>query len=349
MHLKSFDYFRGLAILFIVAGHSCVYWPMDSFYEKVLANLITGGTTFFIFISGFFFHHVFYPKFQYQQFMVKKAKYVLLPYTLLSLLGFAYFVIYLDRPPYAEIFNTGQINSWYQYIRLFVQYWWTGSILDPYWYIPFIMIIFALSPLFIWQIQLPIKVQMGLFIFLLCISSLVHRPLFNLSVIHSVIYFIPVYMAGIMCSLKKERVFKFLEGNNFIIGLSVALLSVAQILIYSRYGNFHKEAMLSYAGIDLMLFQKILMCFFLLSVLQKFENRNIAFLKYIASASFAIYFIHPWILYSFSYLSVFERFNFLPGFLGLVVTLSSVMVLSLAIATLFKWAFPNKSRFVIGW
>ncbi len=178
---------------------------------------------------------------------------------------------------------------------------------------------------------------------------LVHRPLFNLSVIHSVIYFIPVYMAGIMCSLKKERVFKFLEGNNFIIGLSVALLSVAQILIYSRYGNFHKEAMLSYAGIDLMLFQKILMCFFLLSVLQKFENRNIAFLKYIASASFAIYFIHPWILYSFSYLSVFERFNFLPGFLGLVVTLSSVMVLSLAIATLFKWAFPNKSRFVIGW
>ena len=349
MHLKSFDHFRGLAILFIVAGHSCVYWPMESFYEKVFANLITGGTTFFVFISGFFFHHVFYPKFQFQQFIVKKAKYVLLPYTLLSLLGFACFVIYLDRPPHAEIFNAGQINNWYQYIRLFVQYWRTGSILDPYWYIPFIMIIFALSPLFFWQIQLPIKVQVGLFIFLLCISSLVHRPLFNLSPIHSVIYFIPVYMAGIMCSLKKEWVFKFLEGNNFILGPSFVLLSVAQILIYSRYGNFQKEAMFSYEGIDLMLFQKILMCFFLLSVLQKIDNKNIAFLKYIASASFAIYFIHPWILYFFDYLSIFKRFNFLPGFLGLVFTLSSTMVLSLAIASLFKWAFPNKSRCVIGW
>lgn len=152
-----------------------------------------------------------------------------------------------------------------------------------------------------------------------------------------------------MCSLKKEWVFKFLEGNNFILGLSFALLSVAQILIYSRYGNFQKEAMFSYEGIDLMLFQKILMCFFLLSVLQKFDNKNISYLKYIASASFAIYFIHPWILYFFEYLSIFKRLNFLPGLLGFAVTLSSTMVLSLAIASLFKWAFPNKSRFVIGW
>jgi peptidoglycan/LPS O-acetylase OafA/YrhL len=104
MYLKSFDYFRGLAILFIVAGHSCVYWAMESLYEKVFANLITGGTTFFVFISGFFFHHVFYPKFQYQLFMAKKVKYVLLPYTLLSLAGFAYFVFYLDRPPICRSF-----------------------------------------------------------------------------------------------------------------------------------------------------------------------------------------------------------------------------------------------------
>jgi surface polysaccharide O-acyltransferase-like enzyme len=98
-----------------------------------------------------------------------------------------------------------------------------------------------------------------------------------------------------------------------------------------------------------MIFQKILMCFFLLSLIQKFENKNIRFLKYIASASFAIYFIHPWILYFFDYLSVFERFNFLPGVLGSLVTVSLVMALSLAIAAIIKWAFPNKSRFVIGW
>jgi surface polysaccharide O-acyltransferase-like enzyme len=156
-------------------------------------------------------------------------------------------------------------------------------------------------------------------------------------------------MLGIMCSIKKVQVFKFLEGKSVILGFFVVLLSAAQIVIYNNYGNFHKSPLFSYRGIDMMIFQKILMCFFLLSLIQKFENKNIRFLKYIASASFAIYFIHPWILYFFDYLSVFERFNFLPGVLGSLVTVSLVMALSLAIAAIIKWAFPNKSRFVIGW
>ncbi|MFZ2449230.1 MAG: acyltransferase family protein [Methylovulum miyakonense] len=349
MHLKSFEYFRGLAILFIVAGHTYVYWDIGSFYEKVFANLITGGTTFFVFISGFFFHHVFYPKFQFQQFMLKKVKYVLLPFTLLTLTAIACFVFYLHRPPYTEVFITGKTSSGYQYIWLGIQYWWTGSILDAYWYIPFIMIIFALLPLFLKQIQLPIKAQVGLFILLLCISLLIHRPVHNLSPIHSVIYFIPVYMLGIICSIEKERVFNFLENKHFILGLSVVLMSAAQILIYNHSGNFHKESIFSYGGIDTMLLQKILMCFFLLSVMQKFENKEIPFLKYTASASFAIYFIHPWVLYFFDYLSVFERFSFFSGNLGFIVTVPLVIAISLAIAEAFKWVFSNKSRFIIGW
>lgn len=349
MHLNSFDYFRGLAIMFIVAGHSCVYWGLETFYEKVFANLVTGGTTFFVFISGFFFHHVFYFKFQYKQFILKKVKYVLLPYTLFTLTGIICFVFYLDRPPYAEVFITDHLNNWHQYIKLFIQYWWMGSILDAYWYIPFIMIIFALSPLFIKQIQLPMKTQVGLFIFLLGISSLIHRPSYNLSHLHSVIYFIPVYMLGIICSIERARVFKFLEGKSLVLGFSVVLISVAQILIYDKYGNFHKETMFSYEGIDLMIIQKILMCFFLLSVTQKFDHKNIPFLKYISAASFAIYFLHPWILYSFDYLSVFQRYNFLPGFLGFVITVPLVIAISLSIAIIFKRVSLNNSRFIIGW
>lgn len=126
-------------------------------------------------------------------------------------------------------------------------------------------------------------------------------------------------------------------------------MSAAQILIYDRYGNFHKESLFSYEGIDMIIFQKILMCFFLLSVIQKFENKEIHFLKYIASASFAIYFIPPWILCFFDYLSGFERFNFLPGVPGFVVTVPLVIAISLAIAVISKWALASKSRFVIGW
>jgi peptidoglycan/LPS O-acetylase OafA/YrhL len=55
MRLNYFDYFRAIAIIIIVAGHSFSLWVIDTLPEKVLANIITGGTSLFVFISGFFF------------------------------------------------------------------------------------------------------------------------------------------------------------------------------------------------------------------------------------------------------------------------------------------------------
>ena len=87
MRFASFDCFRGIAILFIVTGHSFGPWYIDHFGEKVLANLIAGGTTLFVFISGFFFHHIFYESFNLKEFLVKKAKNVFIPYLILTLIG----------------------------------------------------------------------------------------------------------------------------------------------------------------------------------------------------------------------------------------------------------------------
>jgi len=72
MHLRSFEYFRAVAIVLIVIGHTYDIsgWQIDSFGDRVLANLISGGTSLFVFISGFLFHHVFYPKFVYRKLMV---------------------------------------------------------------------------------------------------------------------------------------------------------------------------------------------------------------------------------------------------------------------------------------
>ena len=74
MRLVSFDYFRGVAILFIVAGQSFGTWPIDTFSEKVLTNIVYSGTALFVFISGFFFHHIFYKDFDMKIFMSKKAQ-----------------------------------------------------------------------------------------------------------------------------------------------------------------------------------------------------------------------------------------------------------------------------------
>jgi probable poly-beta-1,6-N-acetyl-D-glucosamine export protein len=54
-----FDYFRAIAIIMVVASHAYRPWLIDTFSEKVFINLVVGGTIFFVFISGFFFHYVF--------------------------------------------------------------------------------------------------------------------------------------------------------------------------------------------------------------------------------------------------------------------------------------------------
>jgi peptidoglycan/LPS O-acetylase OafA/YrhL len=61
MHLNSFNHFRAIAITFIVAGHcfGLTGMAITSMMEKTIANLLLGGTSLFVFISGFLFHHIF--------------------------------------------------------------------------------------------------------------------------------------------------------------------------------------------------------------------------------------------------------------------------------------------------
>ena len=107
--------------------------------------------------------------------------------------------------------------------------------------------------------------------------------------------------------------------------------------------------MISYVGIDIIIFQKILMIFFLLSVLQKIDAKDIASLKYIAAASFAIYFFHPWVLWLWQYFSINDLFSFVPGMLVFPIKTLIVFITSLVTAILFKTLFGKKSRYIIGW
>ena len=94
MFLKSFEYFRGISILFIVAGHCFQLgnWEINNVFEKFIANIIAGGSSLFVFISGFLFHYVFFKKYKYVRFIFKKIRNVLIPYLVLSVLPIVYFV-----------------------------------------------------------------------------------------------------------------------------------------------------------------------------------------------------------------------------------------------------------------
>jgi len=104
-------------------------------------------------------------------------------------------------------------------------------------------------------------------------------------------------LLGIVFSLYQKEFLKFLDGKIILLGISVVGLSLLQINFYGTHGNFHKAEIFSYQGIDRIIVQKIFLIFFIIALLKKFSHNHIHILKYLASISFPIFFIHPWILF----------------------------------------------------
>ncbi|MGL4653987.1 acyltransferase family protein [Cetobacterium sp.] len=151
MFLNFINYFRGFAILLIVIGHlfgTVKVFNYDNPYlntifTKSIFSLISGGTSLFVFISGFLFHHVFYSRgFNFKKFLINKLKNVLSPYLVLMTPLVIYQLLYVPR--YQKLHSsTGEFLK-YLFLSLY-----SGTMLLSTWYIPFAFLLFLSSPLFI--------------------------------------------------------------------------------------------------------------------------------------------------------------------------------------------------------
>lgn len=345
--LNSINYFRGIAIILIVLGHcyDLSRWDISNNFEKLFYTLSLNGSVYFVFISGFLYNHIFYPRFEYKKFMVKKIQNVLLPYLLCSIIPILLTIYLKDGGEYLPKNLTN--NPFLATIWYLV----TGRIIFAYWYIPMVMILFAISPL----INLIIKGRKTLLVisFLLPISLIVHRPIDNINPIHSLIYFLPIYLIGIWSSIHNEKIYAYLRDNKkkLAIFLLAIALGLIQVLIFQEPGNFHKEFW-SITIPDVNLIQKILFCFLFMSILDFYENVDIGIMKKTAETSFAIYFIHPFLINVV--ISVFTRLNigyqnYQGNFFVLIFATLIVVIVSMAIAYGIKTVFKKNSRYLIGW
>lgn len=352
VYLNSLNYFRGLAILFIVAGHTFALagWHTDAAYEKVIVNLVKGGTAFFVFISGFLFHHIFSRKFHYRRFMQKKIGNVLSPYLVVCAPLVIYYVGIRQGGPHTDLIypaGTGMITD---YLRPAWNYLSTGRLFDAYWYIPFIMIMFALSPLFLKYVQLPRRARLAALGGALLIAMLIHRPVHNIAIWQAVVYYLPVYLMGMCVSLDRATVIKSLTGKEWVIALMMLALSVEQVMLYPEYANLHKPA-LAWAGLDINLVQKMLGCLFFYVVLNRFEYRNWPWLKTLAAASFALYFLHPVLILVIKKtgIAAWPILHKIPGIVSWGIWTAVIGAGAFLIATGIRRAFPRYSRHIIGW
>ncbi|MFC6671441.1 acyltransferase family protein [Marinobacterium aestuariivivens] len=338
----EFDYLRGIAILLIILGHAVV--NIDRTFPLALNNLIAGGSGVFVFVSGFFFHRVFAPRFDYRAFMAKKIRNVFLPFLLVSLVALLPMMwIWLGKPgmtpeKFAENLYW-QLND--------------GYVLYPHWYIPFIMAVFLLSPVYLLYVRASTAAQLLLLAEACIAAMLVHRPLGNINVLQSLVYFTPYYLAGILCS----QHYGVLARHRRVIAatalLGVSLFVVLQTLAFPHLANYHK-APLQFAGIDLMFWQKLCLCLVLLEFARWLSvHAPSPLLLEISRASFALYFLHPFLLSAVHDPMMPWLRSLHPGALTNIaatgVSLLLATALTYAVALAVRRSFGQRSRMLIGW
>ena len=213
-----------------------------SLLERLFYSFNLNGSVFFVFISGYLYNHIFYPKFQYKKFLSKKIKFVLVPYLICSTLPILYTVFDLNNEwTFHIIFDSGGRDFLPDSIKdqpLMSVLWFlvTGRATYAYWFIPMIIMIFIISPLINNLIRS--KYLLPVILMLTPVSMIVHRPLQNTNPLHSLVYFLPIYLLKICSLINRQKIIFYLRSNRIkiIILLSSILLGLIQVSVFNITG-----------------------------------------------------------------------------------------------------------------
>lgn len=339
MRIHYFDNFRAIAISLIILGHCYNGWVFDSMGEIIFANAITGGTALFVFISGFFLHAVFYKNFHYKTFIFKKFQRVLVPYLFLSALYIGSYYVLKGFIPFETSINVDN-----EFLRFIIDML-TGIHLLAYWYIPFIFLVFLLSPIILPFLELNKTTQVIIILMLFVVSALLHRPENSDNPLHSLIYFMPFYLLGAFYSLNRNEMERFVSSK-FIYIATMWVISLFIMLADGQLGNAHRAFSFEYAGVDWMVLQKIFLIFLIIGILIRYANIEVRVLNFIASISFPLFFIHPWVLSILGFSGLREK---LPeGLWSFLLLATVVYLLSVFLAVMAMKILGKFSKYIVG-
>ncbi len=350
MYLQSITNIRAFAILLIVGSHchNISNTTQNDFIHRLLINLTAGGTVVFVFLSGFLYHHVFYLKGRTDIFLKKRAVRLLIPYLILSVLPIVYSICF--EPDYWSNFipsgKTGILN---EYIYPFFLFLISGDHLVAYWYVPFAMVLFLCYPLHNIFIETNQRGQILLMAITFLVALLVQRPLpQSLLVIQSLVYFTPVYLFGIYCSLNKDSIYSFFRSKEYL--FLFLFLGILLLQTYLGIAGNNNKPFFSYEGIDSILPQKIFLCLFLMVWLHRFEGFSNKFVLLLANTSFAIYFLHAYVLRFLIFLKEqLEIDEFSQPILAFAISLVVLILFSKLIAIGINRVFKGNSSYITGY
>jgi surface polysaccharide O-acyltransferase-like enzyme len=264
---------------------------------------------------------------------VAKLKNVVAPYAFISV-----FLIF------AEDFTGVKANiPWFQYFYKIPEQLIKGTASFQFWYIPFIVLVFAMSPIFL-RLKERDFIRWAPLIFLLPVLGTRTQVYITLG---QLVYFLPVYLWGVFVSIRYEVFIR--EVKRYLVALILLALITSVVLLFVDH-DFQYFGMFSPRE-SLVYLQKMSITFLILYVSRDIKNNKYWVLDVIAKISFALYFLHV----------IFDRHlkkiyfivsEHLPAWGQLPVSVLYVFFL-LIVNSLFcfgvKKLLGNRSRYFIGY
>ncbi|MFK7831933.1 MAG: acyltransferase family protein [Winogradskyella sp.] len=354
IYSNSFNHYRALAIVFIVAAHAqfVADVKVDTYFTKFFFNTLAGSTLNFSFISGFLFYLVSSKHYDYKTFFKSRFNRFFKPYLFLSIAPIV--VSLITIPMYwdnSNITSFHDYNGVVWYIISTVKYLISGAHITAYWYIPLVMLMAAAFPLYKKFARLKLKQQLIIFFVLLVIASVVQRPYertFVFQAIQSLIYFTPLYVMGIICAIHKDAIYKTLKGKEIVLA-GIVLIFIAFQTHQGDVG-LYKNRILDYNGIDTIIYKMVFMCLFFMVWLHRFEHVKSKLMSTLANTSFTIYFLHVYFIKLIFTLKHYLNISFEAyAPLAYIVIVVLLVGLSITAALIVKKLLPNHAFTLIGY
>ncbi|PHV29704.1 hypothetical protein CSQ93_00760 [Janthinobacterium sp. BJB426] len=329
----SLENFRGIAIIFVMLSHIRSFQEIEQI-GGYLYYIVGDATAWFVFISGYLFYYLEVNKFEYRAYISKKARYVIMPYLILSFPAILFLVM------------TYQYRLYGLTPLTFILWSLTsgGIAVGPMWFIPMITIFFLFTPIFI--ILSKSKLLCTLTAISLAFSIFSARPVYNTNAILSFLHFFGFYLLGILAA--KNSI--FLEELRTTTKITIIFISFSFFVFFCFLfpglesmpnGFLSGLGMLNYilAGKLFLL----IAIFFLFEQFFEHENKTLGFF---AKISFGLFFIHGFMEVIFN--KMWKNINYFNSIIKLVAEIIIVIFVSVAIVFLAKRILKKWSRYVIG-
>ena len=280
--------FRGVSIILVVFSHCYLVGNSSFGYNLNVLSLLfkticSGASAFFVFISGYLFVKQYKSSSSLKGFLIRKLRYVFSPFLFFSSFDLLYILFRfilsnLNNSALCQFYHDALIS--YDFISCYLV-GHSYATLGILWYIPFIMLVYSLSPVFLFYSKIRFKWKIRLFLFSILVSLLLFRNSSREvhSVFHNVLYFTPFYFVGILSYQYRNVVLKKCHGNK-------VLLLILFSLFFSFMNIFLRDSISTM--IDFLLLQKLSLCLVFLNVFNRMQRNTFSIINLLATNSYGI-------------------------------------------------------------